>query len=104
MNREVLAEAFDADDPHLAPEEKETTIRFCRDEAVAHFYTEEAGLGRRLIAHPESVVEEVIVAEGATGRPARGPGEVTASDHIVGVRGTLPIGALLRETPTNTPR
>lgn len=93
-DREALVEAFDADDPLLAPEEKETTLRFARDEGVAHFFTEEAGVGRRLLAHPEAVVEEVVVEGEGSARPARDPAEVSKGEHVVGVRGTLPIGAL----------
>jgi len=94
VDRAALIDAFDADDPRLSPEEKETTLRFARDEDVAHFYTAEAGVGRRLIAHPEAVLDGVVVADGDA-RPTKPPAEVRPTEHVVGVRGTLPVGALL---------
>jgi hypothetical protein len=90
---EALADAFDRDDPELAPEEKETTLRFARDEDVATFYTAEAGLGRRLIAHPETVLHGVVIKDGRA-RPTKPPEEVEQGEHVVGVRGTIPLGAL----------
>lgn len=90
---EALLAAFDADDPELRPEEKETTVRFARDEDVATFYTAEAGIGRRLIAHPESVLDGVVIRDGR-GRPTKAPAEVEPGEDVVGVRGTIPVAAL----------
>ena len=90
---EALLDAFDRDDPELTPEEKETTLRFARDEDVATFYTAEAGVGRRLIAHPESVLDGVVIKDGR-GRPTKAPEEVERGEAVVGVRGTIPVGAL----------
>jgi hypothetical protein len=89
----ALLEAFDRDDPDLTPEEKETTMRFARDEEAIHFFTAEAGIGRRFIAHPESTVEEVAVLEEGA-RRARDPREVERGARIVSVRGRLPVGTL----------
>jgi len=90
---EVLIDAFERDDPALAPEEKETTLRFARDEDVAAFHTDEAGIGRRLIAHPETVLDGVVIRDGNV-RRTRAPSEVEPGEEVVGVRGTIPVGAL----------
>jgi len=88
-----LVENWERDDPRLAPGEKETTIRFARDEDRAIVHTDEAGLGRRLLAHPDSEVVEVAVLD--DGRVRRVTlDEVERGDEPVGVRVTLPIGAL----------
>jgi hypothetical protein len=89
----TLVDAFARDDPDLTPAEKETTLRFARDEGVASFYTEEAGIGRRLIAHPESVLDGVVIRDGSA-RPTKAPATVEPGDEVVGVRGTIPVGAL----------
>ncbi|WP_206662518.1 hypothetical protein [Halorubrum sp. BOL3-1] len=94
IDRETLVDAFDADDPKLAPEEKETTFGVARDEDRVRFFTAEAGVGRRLLAHPAAVLDEVVVEGDGRGRPARDPAEVSEGEHVVGVRGTLPVGAL----------
>lgn len=96
---EALRAAFDRDDSQLTPAEKETTFRFARDQDRVEFYTAEAGLGRRLIAHPASVVDGAVVEdEGA--RPTRAPEDVEPDDQVVGVLGSLPIGALSIKTDT----
>jgi len=88
-----LVENWKRDDPRLAPQEKETTIRFARDEDRAIVHTDEAGLGRRLLAHDDSdVVEVAILDDGRVRRVALA--EVERGDEPVGVRVTLPIGAL----------
>ena len=94
LDTAVVLDAFSHDDPDLAPEEKETTFRFARDEDEITFFTAEAGIGRRLIAHPETVLDEVILQDNQA-RPSVDPAEVSAEDSIVGVRGRLPIGVLL---------
>jgi hypothetical protein len=92
-DREALRAAFDASDPDLLPQERETLFRFARDQDRLRFFTSEPGIGRRLIAHGHASVEEVVVREGGA-RPARPTEAVDKADHVVGVRGTLPIGAL----------
>lgn len=92
-DREALRAAFEASDPELAPVEKETVFRFARDLDRLRFFTAERGIGRRLIAHGHTTVEEVVVREGAA-RPVRTPEAVDEDDHVVGVRGTLPVGVL----------
>lgn len=95
VDREALLDAFDTDDPKLRPEEKETTLAFARDEDRIRFFTAEAGVGRRLLAHPAAVLDEVVVEGEWDKRPARDPAEISEGEHVVGVRGTLPVGALL---------
>jgi hypothetical protein len=104
VDTEALRSAFDRDDPTLSPAEKETTFRFARDEDRVTFYTTEAGVGRRLIAHPEAVLDGVVVRDGDA-RPTLPPEEVTAGEHVVGVGGTLPIGAFsIKSEPRKSDR
>ena len=85
------------DDPRLTPAEKETTLRFGRDEERVAIFTAEAGIGRRLLAHPEASIASVVVMGDGRARPSVGVDELDTEDPrpIVGVRGELPIGALL---------
>jgi hypothetical protein len=84
--------------PDLTPPEKETTLRFGKDEDHATVYTDEAGLTRRLLAHPHAAVRFVNVLEDGATR-AVDLEEVSGRD-IVGVRVSLPVGALkIRVTP-----
>lgn len=87
-------EVLDAvrEDPALAPAEKETNINFAKDEDTVHVYTEEAGIGRRLLAHPSATVEGVTVLDGGV-RPPADIDEVGGRD-IVAVRARVPVGAL----------
>lgn len=93
VDRDDLAAAFDREDPRLEPLEKETTFRFARDESVVTFFTAESGVGRRLIVHPEVVLEAVVLMD-ENRRPTVDPAEVTADEDVVGVRGRFPVGAL----------
>jgi len=78
--------------PDLTPAEKETTIRFAKGDDRATVYTAEAGLTRRLLAHPNAEVEDVNVLENGGTRPVD-LSEVSGRD-IVGVRASVPVGAL----------
>lgn len=89
---EIVA-AWEREDPELSPQEKETTIRFAKDEDRATVFTAEAGLGRRVVAHPESTVEEVTVLADDSIRQ-RAPEEMVDGDEPVAVRCHLPVGAL----------
>jgi len=93
IDREALVESFKHSDPALTPAEKETVFRFARDEARLNFFSAERGVGRRLILHPDAVLDAVVVKSGDA-RPAKDPAAVQVGEDIVGVRGTLPIGAL----------
>ena len=90
---------WERDDPRLAPEEKETTIRFARDEDRATVHTDEAGIGRRLLAHPDTEVEELTVLDDDSVRRLT-PDEINDDHAPVGIRASLPIGALsVRSSP-----
>ncbi|MBB6647976.1 hypothetical protein [Halobellus ruber] len=78
--------------PDLTPAEKETTVRFAKDQDRATVFTAEAGVGRRLLAHPRADVQDVNVLEDGGTRPVA-PSEVSGRD-IVGVRVSIPVGAL----------
>ena len=79
-------------DPALSPSERETIFRFAADDDAVAFFTEEPGIGRRLIAHPHTTVSAVRVLQaGATHR--KRPTEYEEGD-IVAVRGEAPVGVL----------
>ena len=81
------------EDPRLTPTEKETTLRFAKpDDAVAVF-SREAGLTRRLLAHPHVEVEGVTVAGDGPARRGVPPGDYSRGD-IVGVRACVPVSLL----------
>ena len=87
-----LVEAV-GEDATLFPAEKETTIRFAKDEDVASVFTEEAALMRRLLQHPHFHVEAVRLQSGS---------EVAPNDFqqgsITGVRGNIPVGGVVLQT------
>jgi len=94
-----LVENWERDDPRLAPEEKETTIRFAKDEDRATVHTDEAGIGRRLLAHPDAEVEELTVLDDDSVRRLT-PDEVNDDHAPVGIRASIPIGTLsVRSSP-----
>lgn len=63
------------EDPRLAPEEKETTITWARDEKAVHVYSEVAGIVNRLLHHPHFDEDRRRTVEG----------------DVVAVAGTLPL-------------
>ena len=93
LDERDVADLFTADDPDLSPAEKETVIRFARDEDRAAVYTAEAGLGRRLLKHPHAEVEGVTVADGSA-RPEVPVEDLDGDEDVVGVRATAPVGLL----------
>ena len=64
------------EDPSLSPMEKETTIRFAKDQDRATLHTDHGALIRRAIRHPRVRIETHNVREGS----------------IASVRCTLPVG------------
>ena len=91
-DRAELVAAFDRDDAALSAAEKETLFRFARDDERVTFYTEQAGIGRRLIAHPKSTIDRLTVRIDNARRqisPSKYDNEV-----ITGVGGSIPIGVL----------
>lgn len=93
LDERDAADLFVADDPELTPAEKETVVRFSRDEDRAAIYTAEAGLGRRLLKHPHADTEGVTVADGSSRREV--PVEdLDGDEEVVGVRAAAPVGLL----------
>ena len=100
-----MSEPVDVDvreDPTLTPEEKETTVRFAKDQDVARVFTAEGGLARRLLAHDEASVVGVVVVEDDA-RPEV-PLEEVGGRTVVGVRCDVPVGVLqIKRDPRQTP-
>jgi hypothetical protein len=87
-----LVEAVE-EDPSLSSVEKETTIRFSKDDDTVSIYSEEASIIRRLLHHPYFEVDELLVnTDGAKGRRVN-PNDFNEGS-ITGIDGSLPIGAL----------
>lgn len=82
------------EDSGLTPGEKETSIGFAKPDDRARIFTAEAGLARRLLAHPASRVQTLNVLDEGGDRASTSP-EDYDGQAIVGVTVTLPIGALL---------
>mgnify|MGYP007020454544 CR=1 FL=1 len=80
------------EDPDLVPMEKETTFRFAKDQDRAQVFTAERGLTRRLLTHELFHTDAVLLADGSTVDSV--DSLHATEDTIVGVRGTIPIGAL----------
>jgi hypothetical protein len=94
------------EDPDLLPVEKETTLRFAKQDDLASVYSAEAGLARRLLAHPHVRVDGVTVGEGAARRDV--PPDEYTEGPIHGVRARVPaaclkIRASLRATTQHAP-
>ncbi|MFB6256296.1 MAG: hypothetical protein ABEH58_06150 [Haloplanus sp.] len=99
MSKLVAMREAVREDPDLLPEEKETTLRFAKDQDTAAVYTAEAGLARRLLAHAAVNVEGLTVLEEEEARREVDPDDWGGGD-IVGVRARLPVGALkVQRTP-----
>jgi len=90
-----LVGAWRAEDPRLGPAEKETLMRFAKVDDRVVVDTTEAGIGRRVLAHPLAEIHRVTVLDedGEHAHPAD-PATVTAEDAVVGVRATLPLGVV----------
>lgn len=81
------------EDPDLTPVEKETNLGFAKCDDYARVYTEEAGIGRRLLKHPEfATVELRINTDDALG--VRLSPDEFSEGVVTGVKGFIPIGAL----------
>ena len=97
--RDLLAAV--GEDTDLLPEEKETTLRFGKRDDVAHVYTAEAGLARRLLAHPHVDVRGLTVPDGDARRDVAP--EQHTGEPIYGVRAHVPVGCLsVRSSPRST--
>lgn len=80
-----------AEDSGLTPDEKETSIGFTKRDDVARMFTAEAGLSRRLLAHPHTDVTSLDVVDGDGTREAVAP-EGYTSGAIAGVLADVPVG------------
>lgn len=95
-----LVEAV-AEDRRLGPEEKETLLHFVKTEDRVWVYTEERGLMRRLLQHPEFRLESLrVVTEDSWGNHVD-PDDFDGGS-ITGVDGWLPIGVLSLKTTSRT--
>ncbi|QIO21397.1 hypothetical protein [Haloarcula sp. JP-L23] len=93
VDRELLVERV-AEDPELQPGEKETTFHFTKPDDRIRVYSEEAGITRRLLQHPEFEIKQLRVTteDGTWGKRVK-PHRFD-DDTITGVEGCIPIGAL----------
>ena len=93
--RHISQEIIDAvkDDPELQPIEKETSLSWARPDDHAQVYSEESGVVRRLLEHPEFITVELRVnTVDAWGRRLA-PDEYSGGT-VTGAKGYLPIGTL----------
>lgn len=87
------------EDSDLSPGEKETTFRFDKTGDRVTGYSAEAGITRRLLAHPHVVIEGVTVPDGDARRDVP-PGEFSHDAAIVGCRVNAPVGLFsIKSTP-----
>lgn len=77
----------------LDPSEKETTIRFGKRDDVARVFTAEAGIARRVLAHPESDVAHMNVSDDDGGTRRMELSEYDGGP-VVSVAADVPVGAL----------
>jgi hypothetical protein len=85
------------EDPSLRPVEKQTTLTFSKTDDRVSIYTEEAGLMRRLLRHPHFEVDSLR----AMGGQEVAPNDL-GEESITGVKGSLPIAALVLQTSLRT--
>jgi hypothetical protein len=74
------------EDPDLEPIEKETTVRFSKNEDVLHIYSEEGSIVNRLLHHDEFDESH----------------RRTVDDAVVAVGGSLPISCLTIKAGTRS--
>lgn len=97
MNDDLRQRVIDSiGEAELRPKEKETTIRFAKDQDRIRIFSAETSIMRRLIAHPEFEVETI--------RQKTSDGKIDIEDQFeeqfdgrrktVNVMGTMPIGIL----------
>lgn len=90
------------EDPNLAAEEKGTHIYFAKPEDVAHIYTEERGITRRLLRHPHFDLEEWRVVDGDVWGKRIGANNYNG-EIVTGVQGYVPTGCIkIQSSPRST--
>ena len=94
-----MSELVDAvkEDGSLQSVEKETTLSFSKVDDHVSIYTEEAGLMRRLLRHPHFELESL---RGSNGQRVAPNGFESGS--ITGVKGNVPVEALVLQTSLRT--
>ena len=85
-------------DDSLTPDEKETVIREAKSDDGFRFCTERAPFTRGAIEHPEINITTLIIRDHDGNQTQREFTDSLSADditgHIVGARGTIPIGLL----------
>lgn len=81
------------EDSRLNPGEKETTFRFSKIEDVVEVFTDEAGLLRRLLVHPESEVDFLNVLDGDERHTIEDVRDYSGGDVVSGAL-EVPVGVL----------
>ncbi|KZX49198.1 hypothetical protein [Haloarcula sp. K1] len=100
QNHSELIDAV-AEDRKLGPDEKETLLRFAKSEDRVWVYTEERGLMRRLLQHPEFRLESLrVVTEESCGE--RVDPDDFSEGSITGVDGWVPISVLSLKTSSRS--
>ena len=92
------------EDPELLPCEKETTFSFAKDEDRARVHTDEAGLMRRLLQHPEFEITELRLHTQVGYRYVDCEQDLTECDSVIGVKGSIPVTALLVKSASRAQR
>jgi hypothetical protein len=98
-----LKDALDrvGEDGHT-PAEKETSAWFAKPDDHARIFTAEAGIARRLLAHPGSRPQTLNVLDAAGDRASIPPADYDG-ETIVGVVVTVPVGTLsVKSEPRTT--
>lgn len=90
-----------AEDRKLGPDEKETLLRFAKSEDRVWVYTEERGLMRRLLQHPEFRLESLRVVTEESWVEHVDPDDFNGGS-ITGVDGWVPIGVLSLKTSSRS--
>lgn len=99
MNKNLRKRMIDSvsEDSDLTPMEKETSIHFAKDEDRLTVFSAEAGIMRRLLAHPEFEIDEIRQTTG-DGKIHVGGDELEAEfdgrRQTIAVKGSAPVGLL----------
>lgn len=95
-----------AESQELLPREKETTVRFGKHDDRAIVHTDEAGLARRLLAHPRAALRFASVEQHADARTVETVAALRGLDdgaRVTAVDASVPVGVLkIRRAPRST--
>jgi len=99
MNEDLRKRIIDSvsEEPDLMPEEKETNVRFAKDQDHLTIFTAESAIMRRLLAHPEIEIDLIrqTTSEGpVTIRSDELEEEFDGRRRTVGLKVTGPVGLL----------